>query len=286
MKIAIASGKGGTGKTTVATNLAYVASGNGQSVAYLDCDVEEPNGHIFLKPQIAASKPIGNLIPQVDDAMCTHCGKCGEICQYSAIVCVGENVLVYPELCHACGGCVLVCPVDAITEVLRELGKLETGQAGQIRFVQGLLNIGEAMSPPLIKEVKATAPEVDLVIVDAPPGTSCPVIESVRDSDFVVLVTEPTPFGLNDLKLAVGMVRALEIPFSVVVNRANLGGDRELRSYCTRSRIKILAEIPDDRQIAEAYSRGTMICEALPDYYSLFEELLKEIAKEVRISVG
>jgi len=285
MKIAIASGKGGTGKTTVATNLAYTASRNGQSVAYLDCDVEEPNGHIFLKPQISESKPIGNLIPEVDEDKCTHCGKCGEICQYSAIVCVGRKVLVYPELCHACGGCTLVCPVEAITETPRELGKLETGRAGPIRFVQGLLNIGEAMSPPLIREVKAAAPEVDLVIVDAPPGTSCPVIESVRDSDFVLLVTEPTPFGLNDLKLAVEMIRALKLPLGVVVNRADLG-DRQTHSYCKANHIEILAEIPDDRQIAEAYSRGEMACEAIPKYGPLFAQLLSDVGEEVRTNAG
>jgi len=283
MKIAIASGKGGTGKTTVATNLACVASRNGQSVAYLDCDVEEPNGHIFLKPQISESKPIGNLIPVVDESKCIHCGKCGEICQYSAIVCVGEKVLVYPEMCHACGGCALVCPVDAITETPREMGKLETGQAGAIQFVQGLLNIGEVMSPPLIKEVKAAAPDVDLVIIDAPPGTSCPVIESVKDSDFVLLVTEPTPFGLNDLKLAVEMVRALKLPFGVVINRADVG-DRQTQSYCQSNRIEILAEIPDDRKIAEAYSRGEMICDALSDYTPLLTGLLKKITEKVQKS--
>jgi len=283
MKIAIASGKGGTGKTTVATNLAYVASHNGQSVAYLDCDVEEPNGHIFLKPQVSESKPVGNLVPEVDDDTCIHCGKCGEICQYSAIVCVGEKVLVYPELCHACGGCALVCPVDAITETTREMGKLQTGQAGAIRFVQGLLNIGEAMSPPVIKEVKAAVPDVDLVIIDAPPGTSCPVIESVRDLDFVVLVTEPTPFGLNDLQLAVEMVRALKLSFGVVVNRADLG-DRQTRYYCDTNHIKVLVEIPDDRRIAEAYSRGEMACEALPQYGSLFAQLLRDIGEEVRVN--
>ena len=283
MKIAIASGKGGTGKTTVATNLAYVASRNGQGVAYLDCDVEEPHGHIFLKPHISESKPIGNLVPQVDEAKCIHCGKCGEICQYSAIVCVGEKVLVYPELCHACGGCVLVCPADAITETTREMGKLETGQAGAIQFVQGLLNVGEVMSPPLIKEVKAAAPEVDLVIIDAPPGTSCPVIESVKDSDFVLLVTEPTPFGLNDLKLAVEMVRALKLPFGVVINRADIG-DRQTQAYCRSNRIEILAEIPDDRKIAEAYSRGEMICDALSDYTPLLTGLLKRITEMVQAS--
>ena len=277
MKITIASGKGGTGKTTVATNLAYVVSGKGQSVAYLDCDVEEPNGHIFLKPQIAASKPIGNLVPQVDEATCINCGKCGEICQYSAIVCIGEKVLVYPELCHACGGCVLVCPVDAVTETPREMGKLETGQAGAIQFVHGILNVGEAMSPPVIKAVKAAAPPVELVIADAPPGTSCPVIESVRDSDFVILVTEPTPLGLNDLKLAGGRVRALELPFGGVVNRADLG-DRETRSYCDRNRIRILAEIPDDRRIAEAYSVGKMVVDVLPEYKKDFEGLYENVS--------
>jgi len=274
MQIAIASGKGGTGKTTVATNLAYVASRNGQSVAYLDCDVEEPNGHIFLKPEITDRKPVGALIPQVDAEKCTLCGQCGEICQYSAIVCVGEKVLVYPELCHGCGGCSLVCPADAITEVSREIGVLETGQAGTIQFVQGLLNVGEAMSPPLIRAVKSTALQADLTIIDAPPGTSCPVIEAAGGADFVVLVTEPTPFGFHDLKLAVEMVRALKLPFGVVINRAGLDGS-EMRSYCSTQRIPILREVPDDRELAEAYSRGEMACEALPKYESLFAGLLE-----------
>jgi len=281
MKIAVASGKGGTGKTTVATNLAYIASRNGQSVAYLDCDVEEPNGHIFLRPEIADSRPIGNLVPKVDEGACVHCGKCGEICRYSAIVCVGEKVLVYPELCHACGGCALVCPANAIAETPREMGKLETGQAGAIRFVQGVLNVGEVMSPPLIKEVRGAAPDVDLVIVDVPPGTSCPVIESLRGTDFVLLVTEPTPFGLNDLKLAVEMVRALELPFGVVINRADVGDDQTTR-YCRAQRIDVLAEIPDDRQVAEAYSRGEMICEAIPTYRDLCRDLLHRV--EARIA--
>jgi MinD superfamily P-loop ATPase len=282
MKIAVASGKGGTGKTTVATNLAYVASRNGQSVAYLDCDVEEPNGHIFLRPEITDSKPVGTLIPQVDEEKCTHCGKCGEICQYSAIVCVGQKVLVYPELCHACGGCWLVCPEDAIAEVFREMGRLESGRAGAVQFVQGTLNVGEAMSPPVIKAVKAAAPQAELVITDVPPGTSCPVIESVRDCDFVLLVTEPTPFGLNDLKLAVEMVRALKLPFGVVINRADVG-DRAVRLYCSNERIEVLAEIPDDRRIAEAYSRGRLVCEVLADYAGSFARLLQAVTHAVTV---
>jgi len=274
MQIAIASGKGGTGKTTVATNLAWTASRSGEGVAYLDCDVEEPNGHIFLKPAIADRRPVGALIPEVDAGKCTLCGQCGEICQYSAIVPVGEKVLVYPELCHGCGGCSLVCEAQAISEVSREIGVLETGRAGAVQFVQGLLNVGEAMSPPLIKAVKSTALQADLVIIDAPPGTSCPVIEAVREADFVILVTEPTPFGFHDLKLAVEMVRALQLPFGVVVNRAGLDGS-ETRSYCKAQGIPILREIPDDRELAEAYSRGVLACEARREYESLFAGLLE-----------
>ncbi len=281
MQIAIASGKGGTGKTTVATNLATVASQNGRKVAYLDCDVEEPNGHIFLKPEITDRKPVGNLVPQVDAEKCTLCGECGEICQYSAIVRVGKKVLVYPELCHGCGGCSLVCPTDAITEVSREIGVLETGRAGAIRFAQGLLKIGEAMSPPVIRAVKSTGFQADLTIVDAPPGTSCPVIESVRRADFVILVTEPTPFGFHDLKLAVEMVRVLKLPFGVVINRADIG-EREVYSYCAKQRIPILQEIPDDRKLAEAYSRGVMACDALPEYRAMFAGLLETVMEGAR----
>lgn len=276
MQIAIASGKGGTGKTTVATNLAFVASRNGQAVAYLDCDVEEPNGHIFLKPELTNSRAVGVPVPQVDTEACTNCGLCGKICQYSAIVCIGQKVLVYPELCHSCGGCELVCPVGAITETPREVGLLEMGLSGRIQFVHGLLNIGEAMSPPLIREVRSSANEADLVIIDAPPGTSCPVVESVSGCDYVVLVTEPTPFGLHDLKLAVDMLRALGLPFGLVINRCDVGDDK-VRSYCEDGGIEILSEIPDDRRVAEAYSRGVLACEALPEYREQFEKILKRI---------
>ena len=218
----------------------------------------------------------------MDEAKCTYCGQCGEICQYSAIVCLGQKILVFPEMCHGCGGCHLVCPEDAIADAPREIGLLETGGAGAIQFVQGVLKVGEAISPPVIRAVKAAAPDADLVIADAPPGTSCSVIESVRDSDFVLLVTEPTPFGLHDLKLAVEMVRALKLPFGVVLNRAGLG-DQEVYLYCRGEHIKILAEIPDDRRIAESYSRGELICEALPDYAASFARLLQEVTHDATL---
>ena len=276
MRIVVASGKGGTGKTTVATNLAYVASRTNPRVVYLDCDVEEPNGAIFLSPEISEERTVGKGIPEVDATSCTQCGECGEICQYSAIVCVGESPLVFPELCHACGGCSLVCPTGAIREVSRPIGRLRIGASGPIRFVDGILNVGEHMSPPAIHAVKQAAPEEHLVVLDAPPGTSCPVVEAVRGSDLVVLVTEPTPFGLHDLKLAVEMVRALKLPLGVVINRADVGNG-EVGQYCEQARIPVLGEIPDDRTVAEAYSRGELACRAVPGYQGRFERLLEKI---------
>jgi MinD superfamily P-loop ATPase len=273
MRIAVASGKGGTGKTTVATNLAYVASLDGRTVAYVDCDVEEPNGHLFLKPRWLVRTPVTRPVPEVDEARCTQCGRCGEICQYSAIVPLGVMVLVNAELCHGCGGCTLICPAGAITEKPREIGTLEAGLSGAIQFTRGLLKIGEAMSTPLIRQVKSAIPKTDLTIIDAPPGTSCPVIESVRGSDFVLLVTEPTPFGLNDLKLAVEMVRCLKLSLGVVINRADTG-DHHTWEYCQENQIPILAEMRDDRRIAEAYSRGDLASSVSTEYRHLFHRLL------------
>jgi len=225
MKIAIASGKGGTGKTTIATNLTWSLSRQGHTVQLLDCDVEEPNCHIFLKPSIDASKTASVPVPKVNADQCTGCGKCGDVCQYSAIVCMKGKVLVFPELCHGCGSCMHFCPENAISEEPREVGVVETGQAQGFRFAHGKLRIGEVMAPPLIKAVKQAAGQADVTIIDAPPGTSCPVIEAVRDCDFVILATEPTPFGLNDLKLAVEMVRVLNVPFAVAINRCDIGDD-------------------------------------------------------------
>jgi MinD superfamily P-loop ATPase len=276
MRIAVASGKGGTGKTTVAANLAWVAAERGRSVVYVDCDVEEPNGALFLKPAIGRVEPVPVSVPEVDPAACDGCGECGRICQYSAIVVIRGKALVYPALCHGCGGCRLVCPTGAIHETARVIGRIETGQAGKVRFVQGILAIGEATSPPVIRAAKAAAPPAELLFVDSPPGTSCPVIETVRDADHVLLVAEPTPFGLHDLGLAVAVLRAIHAPFGLVINRAGRGDDA-MEAYCAREGIEILARIPDDRRIAEAYSRGEMICEAVPEYRAVFGRILDRL---------
>ncbi len=264
MKIAIASGKGGTGKTTLATSLARALASAGRSVAYLDCDVEEPNGHIFLAPVIESSRDVTIPVPKVDESACVYCGDCGATCRYSAILVLLDTIVTFPELCHGCGGCTMVCPVSAITEIPRVTGKVEAGMcASGVHFVQGLLSVGEAMSPPVIRAVIASEPEVSVVLRDAPPGTSCPVIESVRGADVVLLVTEPTPFGLNDLKLAVEMVRTLGLPFGVVVNRAGVG-DSTMYDWCASENVEVLLEIPDDREVARLYSRGEPVFSALP----------------------
>jgi MinD superfamily P-loop ATPase len=280
VRLAVASGKGGTGKTTVATNLAWVASRTGAFVAYLDCDVEEPNGQIFLKPAVNWRSPVTVPVPVVDHDLCDHCGNCGELCQYSAIVCLGNRVLVFPEMCHSCGGCSLVCTPSAITEVDREIATLLVGDSGSVHYVQGLLEIGEAMSPPVIRAVKEKAPRADLVIVDAPPGTSCPVVESIRDCDYVLMVTEPTPFGLHDLELALDMADAVGIRCAVVVNRAGRDGSAT-RQFCRSRGVEILAELPGDRRVAEAYSRGVLASEAVPGFHDRFLSLLARI-RELR----
>jgi len=270
LKVAIASGKGGTGKTTIATNLAVTLAGKGETVQLLDCDVEEPNCHIFLKPEIESRIPATVLMPEVIEEKCTGCGICGDVCEFSAIAVVKGKVLIFPELCHGCGACTLFCPEDAFLEVPREVGIIEEGKADGVRFIHGLLNIGELMSPAVIHGVKKAADEADIVILDSPPGTSCPVIAAVKDADYILLVTEPTPFGLNDLELAVGMVRALDIPFAVAINRSDIGNE-DVKEYCKREKIEIVLEIPNDRRIAEAYSRGEMVIHALPEYQKTFE---------------
>ncbi len=264
MRIAIASGKGGTGKTTVAVNLASVLTRDGLKVQYLDCDVEEPNGHIFLHPRITATEAVGIPVPVVDEAKCTGCRECAKVCQFHAIA-VMKKPLIFAELCHGCGGCALVCPTGAIREEKRTIGVVESGSAKGVAFVQGRLNIGEPMAPPLIRAVKQQALAGSVVILDAPPGAACPAVTTIRDADLVLLVTEPTPFGLNDLKLAVEMIRQLGIRQGVVINRAD-SGDQRVRDYCGHAGLPIMLELPDDRRIAEAYSRGEMAIEVVPDW--------------------
>ncbi len=279
LKIAIASGKGGTGKTTIAVNL---AKSLGENVQLLDCDVEEPNSHIFLQPEILRVEKVSVSIPYVDLSRCTFCGKCQEICQFSAIVVIKNSVLVFPELCHSCAGCWLVCPENCIAQKERVVGVTEEGENGDIKFVHGLLDIGEVMSPPLIRAVKDRTANSMIVIIDAPPGTSCPVIEAVKGSDFVILATEPTPFGLNDLILAVEMVRTLGILFGVVINRSDIG-DNKVREYCEAENIPILMEIENDRKIAEAYSRGKIIIDIYPEYRNRFLDLYEKIESMVTV---
>jgi len=276
--IAIASGKGGTGKTTVATNLALIASESGRKVQILDCDVEAPNAHLFLRPKIEGHIKIGVPVPQVDEDKCDSCGECGLICQFSAIVSLKTKPLVFSELCHSCGGCMRVCEAGAISERSRAIGTIDEGHSENILFTGGKLRVGEAISPPLIREVKKYAEKEGLVIIDAPPGASCPVIEAVSNADFVVLVTEPTPFGLNDLVIAVKTMRKLGVPIGVVVNRAMPGIDN-VRHFCIKENIEILAEIPDDRRVAEAYSKGEMAIRTNNEFRNIFSKLLEDLEK-------
>ena len=282
MIISVASGKGGTGKTLVATSLALSLSAN-DKVQLLDCDVEEPNANILLRVAIRHSQAVYIPIPKVDEAKCTYCGKCAEVCAYNAIAVIKQKVLVFSELCHGCGACSYLCPETAIMEEGKEVGVVERGDSGNLELVQGRLNVGEAMAPPVIREVKKHSDRASLAIVDIPPGTSCPVVEAVKGSDFCLLVTEPTPFGLNDLSLAVEVVRELDILCGVIINRAGVGSD-EVEQYCRRERIPILSKIPLDRNIATLYSRGIPLIEGMPGWRQEFLRLFENIEGVVAAS--
>jgi len=273
--IAVASGKGGTGKTLVATSLA-LSMQNRKPVQFLDCDVEEPDAHVFLKPSLNHEQVVSIPVPRVDEKKCTHCGRCAELCAYNAIAVIGEKVLIFPELCHGCGACTYLCPEGAISEVDREVGLLEAGQAEGIEFIQGKLAVGEAMAHPVIREVKKHINRERLAIVDVSPGTSCPVVEAVADSDFCLLVTEPTPFGLNDLALAVDMLNKLDIPCGVVINRDG-AGDSKVEEYCHRKGIPVLLRIPLNIEIARLYSKGITLVEGIPQWREAFINLYNDV---------
>lgn len=272
MRIAVASGKGGTGKTTFALAL---ASSFGHKVRLLDCDVEEPNCHLFLRAEGENKTSVFSLIPSFDKSKCIECGKCAKICAYNAIAFLGRP-MIFEELCHSCGGCVRICPTGALKEIQKEIGSLEFRNHENIELVTGILNVGHAMSPPLIRAVKKHVSENTDTIIDCPPGTSCPMVTAVKDADYVIMVTEPTPFGLHDLKLAVESVRQLGLRFGVVINRSDSGND-EVKDFCRTNGIPLLLEIPDRREIAEAYSRGITLADAMPEIKVMMQKLFDDI---------
>jgi MinD superfamily P-loop ATPase len=282
MIVSVASGKGGTGKTLVSTSLALSLSDN-YRVQLVDCDVEEPNANILLHLAVKQSRPVYIPIPKVDEIKCTYCGKCAEVCAYNTIAVLKNKVLVFPELCHGCGACSYLCPEAAITEEGREMGVVERGGSGNLELIQGKLNVGEAMAPPVTREVKKYIDPANIVVIDVPPGTSCPVVEAVKGSDFCLLVTEPTPFGLNDLALAVEVVRRLGIPCGVVINRVGVG-NQDVEQYCHREGIPVLLRIPLDRKIAMLYSKGIPLVEGMPQWREEFLRLFQDITDVIAAS--
>jgi len=276
MIISVASGKGGTGKTTVATNLALCS----RQVQFFDCDVEEPNANIFLKAKIDHSEDVKVSYPEIDKTKCDFCGKCSDFCAYNALAVVESNVFVFPELCHSCGGCDLVCPKDAVNWNNRVVGKVENGRVKDIDFYQGILNVGEMQAIPVIKALKSKINKSKNVIIDSPPGTSCPVIESVSGSDYCILVTEPTPFGFHDLKLAIEVIRHINIPFGVIINRDGIG-DSKVDFYCKKENIPILLKIPERKKIAHLYSNGIALVNDNYEWHEMFGLVFNKIQEEV-----
>jgi MinD superfamily P-loop ATPase len=276
MIIAVASGKGGTGKTSIAVNLALSLS----NVQLLDCDVEEPNAYLLLHPEQKKTAPVYVAIPKIDEALCAHCGICSKACQFNAIFAANKQILVFPEICHSCGGCMIACPEEAISEEKHPIGSLTFCSHNDLELIYGELEIGKPMPVPIIKAVKKQINKTKNVIIDSPPGTSCSFVETVKGSDFCVLVTEPTPFGLHDLQIAVEVLRKISVPFGVVVNRAGIG-DKKVYDYCTQERISILLEIPYDRKIAELYSKGVPFSVEIPGWRDKFQDLFCKIKESM-----
>ncbi|MGB9887293.1 MAG: P-loop NTPase [Moorellales bacterium] len=277
MRIAVASGKGGTGKTLVATSLALSLASAGTPVQFADCDVDAPNAHLFLNPRLYGQQEVTVAVPCVDENRCTFCRRCAEVCAFKAMAVLGQTVLIFPELCHGCGACAHFCPDAAITEEKRAIGVIEEGQAGPLAFVQGRLNLGEPLAPPVIRQVKARLRPGVTAVLDAPPGTACSVVETVKGTDFCLLVTEPTPFGLHDLELAVEVARTLGVPAGVILNRAGIGEDAAVDEFCREQGLPLLLKIPFDRSIAQAYAQGLTLVEAQPGWREEFLRLAEAV---------
>lgn len=276
MIISIASGKGGTGKTMVAVNLALAVSRE-CDVSFLDCDVEAPNAHIFLKPDFRDERAVSIPVPHVDKNRCTYCGDCARICHYHAIMVTNDDILLFPELCHGCAGCTLLCPQGAISEKQRTIGMIRKGATGRIAFTGGLLSVGEVLSPYVIREMKKEVRNDTITIIDSPPGTSCSVVETIKRSDYCILVTEPTPFGLNDLKITIQILEELNIPFGIIVNKASSTCDLPVEEFSANAGIEILMKIPWQREIAHRYSLGLPLVDADRTWTRQFLHLFERI---------
>jgi MinD superfamily P-loop ATPase len=271
-KIAVLSGKGGTGKTTVSSNLAKI-----QKSIYVDCDIEEPNGYLFLKPEIDKEKDVNVMIPSIDYDKCTLCGECTKACRFGALMRLTKKMLVFDHLCHSCGACYEICPYNAIKEIPKKIGIVRIGRSDDIDFIDGKLNIGEASGVPIIKEIKDLIKNTDKnVIIDSPPGTSCSVIHSVEGSDYCLLVTEPTPYGLHDLKLAVELVKELHLPFAVIINKSG-ESDSIIEDYCKEENISVIAKIPFKKEYAESYSKGNLLIEEDDEIRQTFKNLSQRL---------
>jgi len=281
MIISIASGKGGTGKTTVAVSLA-LSIGNSQII---DCDVEEPNVHLFLKPEVKQTFEVNTLIPEVDYQKCTYCGYCAKVCAYNALSVLNfeqnGQVLLFPHLCHGCKGCILLCPEKALFEGFRPIGKIIVGFKEKVEFIEGRLNVSEVLAPRVIEEAKKLINPNKITIIDAPPGTSCPAVAAIKGSDFCLLVTEPTPFGLHDLELAYEVTQVLKVPAGVIVNKSQEQEDELVETFCERTNLPVLMKIPFKREIAEVYSKGIPLVVAMPEYREKFRNLINLI-KELK----